>query len=93
MPNWVRIISVAVFVASFVSGMGLVSWHEIGEVRNDTLLTTLIAIIVKGEAVSVAIAGAGYSLCRKKRNTARSSTNRRPRSTEENGTSRNVLIL
>ena len=61
MPNWVRIISVAVFVASFVSGMGLVSWHEIGEVRNDTLLTTLIAIIVKGEAVSVvsaAIAGA-----------------------------------
>ena len=61
LPNWVRTISVAVFVASFVGGMGLVSWHEIGEVRNDTLLTTLIAIIVKGEAVSVvsaAIAGA-----------------------------------
>ena len=44
---------------SFVVGMGLVSWHE-NEVRNDTLLATLIAIIVKGEAVSVvsaAIAG------------------------------------
>ena len=53
MPNWVRIISVAVFAASFVLGMGLVSWYEIWEVPNDTALATLIAIVVKGEAVSV----------------------------------------
>ena len=61
LPSWVRIVSVAVFVVSFIAGMALVSWHEIGEVRNDTFLATLIAIIVKGEAVSVvsaAIAGA-----------------------------------
>ena len=53
MPNWVRIISVAVFAASFVLGMGLVSWYEIWEVPNDTALATLIAIVVKGEAVAV----------------------------------------
>ena len=53
MPNWVRIISVAVFAGSFVLGMGLVSWYEIWEVPNDTALATLIAIVVKGEAVSV----------------------------------------
>ena len=61
LPNWVRTISVATFVASFVAGMMLVSWHEIVVIRNDTLLTTLIAVIIKGEAVSVvsaAIAGA-----------------------------------
>ena len=60
LPRWVRTISVAVFVVSFIAGMGLVSWYEIGEVRNDTLLATLIAIVVKGESVSVvsaAIAG------------------------------------
>ena len=60
LPNWVRTISVGVFVATFLTGMGMVSWYEIGEVRNDTLLATLIAIVVKGEAVSVvsaAIAG------------------------------------
>jgi hypothetical protein len=60
LPNWVRTISVAMFVVSFIAGMALVSWHEISEVRNDTLLATLIAIVVKGEAVSVlsaAIAG------------------------------------
>ena len=61
LPNWVRVISVLLFVVSFVGGMALVSWHEIGEVRNDTLLATLVAIIVKGESasiVSAAIAGA-----------------------------------
>ncbi len=61
LPRWVRIISVAMFVVSFIAGMALVSWPEIGEVRNDTLLATFIAIVVNGEAVSVvsaAIAGA-----------------------------------
>ncbi len=61
LPRWVRIISVAVFVVSFIAGMGLVSWHEIVEIRNSTALATVVAIIVKGEAVSVvsaAIAGA-----------------------------------
>ena len=61
LPNWVRVISVALFVVSFVGGMALVSWYEIGEVRNDTVLATLVAIIVKGESasiVSAAIAGA-----------------------------------
>ena len=60
LSNWVRTISVVMFVVSFVAGMTLVSWHEVGEARNDTLLATLIAVIVKGEAVSVvsaAIAG------------------------------------
>ena len=60
LPTWVRTLSVAVFVVSFVVGIGLVSWYEIGEIRNDTLLTTVIAIIVKGESVSVvsaAVAG------------------------------------
>ena len=61
LSNWVRTISGATFVISFIAGMTLVSWHEIGEVRNDTLLATIIAVIIKGEAVSVvsaAIAGA-----------------------------------
>ena len=61
LPNWVRTISVGMFVASFAAGMGLVAWYEIIGVRNDTLLATLISVIIKGEAVSVvsaAIAGA-----------------------------------
>ena len=60
LPNWVRTISVATFVASFAAGMALISLHELIVVRSDTLLTTLIAVIIKGEAVSVvsaAIAG------------------------------------
>jgi len=52
-PNWVRISSIMVFALSFVIGMALVSWYEIGEVQNDTALATTIAIIVKGQAVSV----------------------------------------
>lgn len=61
LPGWVRIISVVLFVVSFVVGMALVSWHEIVEVGNGSALATVVAIIVKGEAVSVvsaAIAGA-----------------------------------
>ena len=42
-----------VFALSFVIGMALVSWYEIGEVQDDTALATTIAIIVKGQAVSV----------------------------------------
>ena len=60
LPNWVRTVSVAVFVASFAAGMMLVSWYELFVVRSDTLLSRTIAVIVKGEAVSVvaaAIAG------------------------------------
>ena len=53
MPNWVRISSIMIFALSFVIGMALVSWYEIGEVQNDTALATTIAIIVKGQAVSV----------------------------------------
>ena len=56
MPNWVRTISVVVFVVSFLAGMGLVSWYETSEIRTDTLLATLIAIVVKGQAVSVVAA-------------------------------------
>ena len=52
-PNWVRISSIMMFALSFVIGMALVSWYEIGEVRHDTALATTIAIIVKGQAVSV----------------------------------------
>ena len=52
-PNWVRISSIMIFALSFVIGMALVSWYEIGEVQNDTALATTIAIIVKGQAVSV----------------------------------------
>ena len=52
-PSWVRISSIMVFALSFVIGMALVSWYEIGEVQNDTALATTIAIIVKGQAVSV----------------------------------------
>lgn len=61
LPSWVRTISVALFVVSFVGGMALVSWYEVAQVRGDTLLATIVAIIVKGESVSVvsaAIAGA-----------------------------------
>ena len=61
LPSWVRTISVALFVVSFVGGMALVSWYEGVQVRGDTLLATVVAIIVKGESVSVvsaAIAGA-----------------------------------
>ena len=42
-----------VFALSFVIGMVLVSWYEIGEVQHDSSLATTIAIIVKGQAVSV----------------------------------------
>ena len=52
-PNWVRISSIVVFALSFVIGMALVSWYEIGEVQDDSALATTIAIIVKGQAVSV----------------------------------------
>ena len=55
--NWVRILSVAVFSVSFVLGMALVTWYEITEVTDDTALATVIAIIVKGQAVSVVSAG------------------------------------
>ena len=55
--NWVRIISVAVFSVSFALGMALVAWYEIAEVTHDTPLATIIAIIVKGQAVAVVSAG------------------------------------
>lgn len=55
--SWVRILSVAVFSVSFVLGMALVTWYEITEVAHDTPLATIIAIIVKGQAVSVVSAG------------------------------------
>ena len=61
LPSWVRTLSVALFVVSFIGGMALVSWYEVVRVRGDTVLATLVAIIVKGESVSVvsaAIAGA-----------------------------------
>ena len=61
LANWVRTVSVAIFVASFAAGIVLISWHELVVQRNDSLLTTVIAIIIKGEAVSVvaaAVAGA-----------------------------------
>ena len=48
LPRWVRTISVALFVVSFIVGVALVSWHEISEVRNDTLLATFIAIVRLG---------------------------------------------
>ena len=52
-----RIISVAVFSVSFALGMALVAWYEIAEVTHDTPLATIIAIIVKGQAVAVVSAG------------------------------------
>ena len=61
LPRWVRIISVILFVASFIGGMALVSWYETAQVHGDTLLATLVAIIDRGESasiVSAAIAGA-----------------------------------
>ena len=53
LPRWVRIISVAVFVVSFIAGIGFVSWYEVGQVRDDTALATFVAIVLKGEAISV----------------------------------------
>lgn len=61
LPTWVRVISVVLFVVSFVVGMAVVSWYEAVEIGNDTLLATIVAIIVKGESVSIvsaAITGA-----------------------------------
>ena len=55
--NWIRIISVVVFSVSFVLGMALVAWYEIGEVTHDTPLATTIDIIVKGQAVAVVSTG------------------------------------
>ena len=55
--NWVRIISVAVFSVSFALGMALVAWYEIAEVTHDTPLATIIAIIIKGQAVVVVSTG------------------------------------
>ena len=55
--SWVRILSVVVFSVSFALGMALVTWYEITEVTHDTPLATIIAIIVKGQAVSVVSAG------------------------------------
>ena len=55
--NWGRIISVAVFSVSFILGMALVAWYEIGEVTHDTPLATIIAIIVVGQAVVVVSTG------------------------------------
>ena len=55
--NWIRVISVAVFSVSFILGMALVTWYEITEVTNDTPLATIIAIIVKGQAVAVVSTG------------------------------------
>ena len=55
--NWGRIISVAVFSVSFVLGMALVAWYEIGEVTHDTPLATIIAIIIVGQAVVVVSVG------------------------------------
>ena len=58
-PSWVRISSIMVFALSFVIGMALVSWYEIGEVQHDSALATTIAIIVKGQAVSVLFTALG----------------------------------
>ena len=55
--NWGRIISVAVFSVSFVLGMALVAWYQIGEVTHDTPLATIIAIIIVGQAVVVVSVG------------------------------------
>ena len=59
LPSWVRTISVILFVVSFIGGMALVSWYEAAQVRGDTVLATLVAIIVKGESVSVVSAAIG----------------------------------
>ena len=55
--NWGRIISVSVFSVSFILGMALAAWYEIGEVTHDTPLATTIAIIVTGQSVAVVSAG------------------------------------
>ena len=59
LPSWVRTISVILFVVSFIGGMTLVSWYEAAQVRGDTVLATLVAIIVKGESVAVVAAAIG----------------------------------
>ena len=59
LPSWVRTISVILFVVSFIGGMTLVSWYEAAQVRGDTVLATLVAIIVKGESVAVVSAAIG----------------------------------
>ena len=59
LPSWVRTISVILFVVSFIGGMTLVSWYEAAQVRGDTVLETLVAIIVKGESVAVVAAAIG----------------------------------
>ena len=59
LPSWVRTLSVALFVVSFIGGMALVSWYEVVQVRGDTLLATVVAIIVKGESVAVVAAAIG----------------------------------
>ena len=59
LPSWVRTISVILFVVSFIGGMTLVSWYEAAQVRGDTVLETLVAIIVKGESVAVVSAAIG----------------------------------
>lgn len=55
--NWGRIISVAVFSVSFITGMALATWFEISEVTHDTPLATIIDIIVTGQSVVVVSAG------------------------------------
>ncbi len=57
LPAWVRVISVAAFVVSFIGGMTLVAWYEIAAATAGTTLATTIAIISRGEAVSVVSAG------------------------------------
>ena len=59
LPSWVRTLSVALFVVSFIGGMALVSWYEAVQVRGDTLLATVVAVIVKGESVAVVAAAIG----------------------------------
>lgn len=55
--NWGRIISVSVFSVSFILGMALAAWYQIGEVTHDTPLATTIAIIVTGQSVAVVSTG------------------------------------
>ncbi|MYC06634.1 MAG: hypothetical protein F4X57_05630 [Chloroflexi bacterium] len=57
LPAWVRVISVAAFVVSFIGGMTLVAWYEIAAATAGTTLATTIAIISRGESVSVVSAG------------------------------------
>ena len=57
LPAWVRVISVAAFVVSFIGGMALVAWYEIAAATVGATLATTVAIISRGEAVSVVSAG------------------------------------